>query len=477
MKFFKKTLVSLITIIALCVVILLSAIIIDNRNISYLKINNNPGTEFNSYLINNVNVIPMTADTILTNKDVKIIDGKIAKIGVNLKDPSLDYIDGKAKFLMPGLTDMHVHVWDRYELGLYLSKGVTTVRNLWGQPMHLRMKKDIIENKILAPNFYTSGPKLTGPEYVGDDNLQIFTPEEGREMVVACKAKGYDFIKIYNGLTPEIFDAIINESRRQNIDIVAHPSEKLPYASHFTNPVKTIEHAEDIVQQPLKYKLDTVKLQEVVNLYASNSNSALCPTLAVYRNIYHLLGEKDIMSSNELDYMNPLIRMVDSKAQYDRWSAEKLKNPGISEAIEAQHNFHLLAIRKLAEVGVNIVCGTDAGIGITLPGFSIHQELELYKLAGLSNYDVLKTATVNPSKTHAFLKNTGSIEIGKEANLILLDDNPFVNLNSLQNIRMLFIKGKKIEKRTLDNFEDKAKNRNNKIVSGLRYAEFLLKKY
>ncbi len=476
MKILKKFAFVLLGIVALIILILVTAVIIDNRNTSYLEIEKNPGAEINSYLIKNVNVVPMTSDTILFKQDVKIINGKIKSIGDNLEDSGLDYIDGSGKFLMPGLTDMHVHLWDRYELGLYLMNGVTTVRNLWGQPMHLRMKKDIQNNKILAPNFYTSGPKLTGPEFIGDDNLQIFTPEEGRQRVADCKAKGYDFIKTYNGLTPEIFDAIIDESRKQHLDIVAHPSEKISYAQHFRDPVRTIEHAEDIVQQPLRYKLDTLKLDEIADLYAANSNIALCPTLVVYHNIYSLLEEADILSRKELDYMNPLIRRVDSKAQYERWRTEMLNNPAISRTIWDQHNFHLLAIRKLSKEGGGLVCGTDAGIGITIPGFSIHKELELYKSAGLSNYEVLKTATINPSKTHTFLKNTGSIEVGKDANLILMEGNPLKDLRALQNIQMVLVNGRKIEKETLEIFRKKAKNRNNTLVSGLRYAEYLIRK-
>ncbi|MCF8238376.1 MAG: hypothetical protein K9I85_09500 [Saprospiraceae bacterium] len=123
---------------------------------------------------------------------------------------------------------MHVHVWDECELGLYLASGVTAVRNLWGLPMHLRMKDKIGQGEILSPAFYTSSPKLTGPDYAGDDNLQLTSVEEAREKVASCAERSYDLIKTYNGLTPPLFEAILAESRQRGLDVVAHPSASCP---------------------------------------------------------------------------------------------------------------------------------------------------------------------------------------------------------------------------------------------------------
>jgi imidazolonepropionase-like amidohydrolase len=172
--------------------------------------------------------------------------------------------------------------------------------------------------------------------------------------------------------------------------------------------------------------------------------------------------------------MNPAIRMIDSKRQYERWRAEKEKDSAIAKKILNQHKFHLLIIKRLHEAGVNIVCGTDAGIGITAPGFSIHDELQFYSDAGLSNYEVLKTATVNPSKTHSVLSNVGVIEKGKTANIILLEKNPLKDLNALKRIKMVVVKGKLLNENILHKFKTKAKNRNNFVATLFRYLEYLL---
>ena len=126
------------------------------------------------------------------------------------------------------------------------------------------------------------------------------------------------------------------------------------------------------------------------------------------------------------------------------------------------------------EAGVNIISGTDAGIGVTVPGMSIHKELALYKEAGLSNYEVLRTATANASRTHSVMNNMGTIEIGKIANLILVDRNPLTDLSALEKPSTVFIKGRKLNREHLDHFKEQARNRKNLIASGLRYLENLL---
>jgi imidazolonepropionase-like amidohydrolase len=172
--------------------------------------------------------------------------------------------------------------------------------------------------------------------------------------------------------------------------------------------------------------------------------------------------------------MNPLIKKTDSKKQFERWFNAKKEDPTTVDRIKKQHDFHMMIVKKLHEAGVPIICGTDGGIGVTLPGFSIHKELAFYKEAGLSNYEVLKTATVNASKTHSIMNQLGTIEEGKIANFLLVNENPLVELSSLENPTYVFVKGRKLNRDTLNSYNEKAKNRKNLIASALRYLENLL---
>ncbi|WP_299257985.1 amidohydrolase family protein [uncultured Aquimarina sp.] len=474
MKLLKRIFKIIFILIGILLITILIILGVDIQKTSYLKVEKNEFANNNSYLIKNINIIPMTQDTILTNKMIYVKEGIIQSIENSTKVQGIEIIDGGNGYVMPGLIDMHVHIWDRYELGLYLSNGVTAVRNLWGMPMHLRIKEAVNNDEIISPIFFTTGPKLTGPEFIGDDNLQLTSPNEAKEKVISYKERGYDFIKTFYGMTEDIFDAVIEQAIISDIDIVAHPSQKVPYSYHFNPQIKSIEHAEDIIQQPLNYKLDTLKLKEVINDFSKSKHSSFSPTLTVYNNIYQMLIDDKILMSEQLQFMNPLIKKVDSKAQFERWYTAKLKDSSTVKTIKNQHDFHLKIIKKLHEAGTTFICGTDAGIGITIPGFSIHQELAFYKEAGLSNYEVLKTATVNASKTHSIMNNMGTIEVGKIANLILMDNNPLLDLSTLQNPSTVFIKGRKLNKETLDYFEKKAMNRKNLIASAVRYLENLI---
>lgn len=474
MKIVKRIIKFIVIIIGILLISIVVVLLVDTQSTNYLKVENNKSGANNSFLIINVNVIPMNQDTTLVDKMVYIKEGIIQEIADNIEVKEVEIIDARNKYLTPGLIDMHVHLWDRHELGLYLSNGVTAVRNLWGMPMHLRLKEDIKNDKIISPMFFTTGPKLTGPDFLGDDNLQLTDSSEAKEKVISYKKRGYDFIKTYYGLTEDLFDAVVEQATISDMDIIAHPSQKVPYSYHFNPQIKSIEHLEDIIQQPLKFKLDTLKLEEVIRDFEKSKHSSFSPTLTVYNNIYQMLIDDQILESEQLQFINPLIKKVDSKAQFERWNTAKQRDSSIVKTIKKQHDFHLKIIRKLHKAGVTFISGTDAGIGVTIPGFSIHQELAFYKEAGFSNYETLKTATINASKTHTIMNNMGTIEVGKIANLIVVDDNPLLDLSVLKKPTTVFIKGRKLNRKTLDNYEKKAKKRNNLIASAFRYLENLI---
>ena len=470
MKIIKRVFVVLIALFSIVLISTGAIVVVDKIGTSYLD----DESEISTYLITNVNIVPMAQDTVLTNMELLIEKGLITRISKKIDRQGIEVIDAKGNYLMPGLIDMHVHIWDRYELGLYLSNGVTAIRNLWGMPMHLRIKEDAINGDIISPQFYTTGPKLTGFEFIGDDNLNLSDPLEAKQKVMSYRERGYDFIKTYYGLDKEIFDAIIEQSIISEMDIVSHPSHKVPFSYHTNSQIKSIEHAEEIVQQPLAFDLDTVKMQAIVDSISISNQVNYCPTIIVFNNIYQMMINDSILYSESLKYMNPLIKMTDSKKQFERWYNAKNEDPNTVDRIKNQHDFHLKIVQELHKAGVSLICGTDAGIGVTLPGFSIHQELAFYKEAGLSNFEVLQTATINAAKTHEIMNQMGTIEVGKMANLIIIENNPLEDLSSLKRPITVFVNGRKIDRKSLDYFEEKAKDRNNLIATAIRYVENLI---
>ena len=469
MKYLKTLFKWSLSIVLILLILLASLLWIDAIQTNYLKRTN--AVTDSSYLIKNVTIIPMTQDTLLTNRSVWIKGGLIENIlegEVSFDGP---VIDGENGYLLPGLIDMHVHLWDRYELGLYLANGVTAVRNLWGMPQHLRWKQALEFNQLSGPILYTSGPKLTGAEFIGDDNLNLYSPEQARDKVIEYQQRGYDFIKTYYGLEPEIFEAIRTQAMKSGMDLIAHPSQKVPFVDHLKEPIRSIEHVEEIVQQPLNFELDTLKLQKIIQQLAKETKKPYTPTLVVFENINQMMQDDHYLDRQELQWINPLIRKVDSENQFNRWYQAQLKDPETPQRIGKQHRFHLEIVRKMHQAGIPIICGTDAGIGVTLPGFSIHQELAFYQEAGMTNFEVLKTATINAAQTHQKMNHLGTVAIGKTANLILVRENPLEQLRVLKKPEMVIVKGAVYKQQELQKFIERAKNRSNTIATFIRYVE------
>jgi len=537
MKFVTGLLKFVLVTFGVLVLALTGVLWMDQQRTEYLKPENRlPAFAEGAILLTNVQLVPMTADTVLSGMAVYLEDGVIRRI---VEERTLDEFDGvddfdevggleevdelwywkgnftrvdaEGRYLMPGLIDMHVHLWDRYELGLYLANGVTAVRNVWGMPMHLRMKEEAHRGEYLSPRIYTTGPKLTGQEVIDGSNWQLSDVAEARSRVRTFHDEGYDFVKTYYGLSRELFEAILAEASELGIDVVAHPTPGVAFSDHVHPQIRSIEHVEDVVQQALEFQMDSLALQQVLDglmreaeaigmgssrggfgeqgephqpdpntnkvRYEVQYEVRYCPTMTVFHNITRMLREDSILTSDSLAFMNPLVRLVDSKAQFDRWSGAKAQDPGVVDRLEAQHAFHLEIVRAMHESGVTLIAGTDAGIGVTMPGFSIHEELAFYREAGLSNFEVLRTATVNAAGTHGVMGDLGSIEEGKAASLLLLDGNPLEDLGVLRDPVVVFLDGVPLGRAQLGWMKERASGRKNRVATGVRYVENLVQEW
>lgn len=476
MKTGIKILKVVVGLIGFLFVFCAAVMLLETWDTSYLKGNRTSLFDVSkrSYIIKNVNVIPMSQDTILPHKMVLVKDGVIIGIGNVLGADGITVLDGENGFLSPGLIDMHTHVWDTQELGLYLANGVTSIRNLWGYQMHLNLKEQLLTHEIIGPNLFVSSPKLTGLYDEGDDKIQVKDKAHMSSLIADYKQRGFDGVKLYAGLPDSLFVEALKLSKQHDFEIAIHPSREFSYFDQFEAPVKSIEHAEEIVQQPLDYQLDSIKLKAVVDKFATEQ-MAFSPTLIGYYNIEEFIkSDAKGVDKALTQYINPLIQKVDVSAQFERWQSEKERNSNILNTIEAQHQFHLFIVKQMHEAGVKIVCGTDAGIGVTAPGFSIHQELQLYVQAGLTPYEALKTATINPSTTHRAFSRLGEIRPNALANLVLTKGNPLQQINHLETPEWVMVDGILYSDKALSTFISEAKDRNGLFSTALRYLEYLV---
>ena len=181
-----------------------------------------------------------------------------------------------------------------------------------------------------------------------------------------------------------------------------------------------------------------------------------------------------MLSEESIGYINPAFLELGSHDDYNRWTSTKLYDSLVGERILKQHQQHLKIVKKMNDAGVILLAGTDSGISYAVPGLGIHEELGFYKEAGLTNYEVLKTATVNPSSIYEELSNTGTLEVGKLANFVLTSENPLENLKTLQAPEKVFIKGLILDSDRLTKLQEKAFKRNNYWATTIRLAEGLL---
>ena len=233
-------------------------------------------------VIRDVTLISVSEGRAVPNQSVVVKDGRITAVGpsTSIKNArGMRTINGTGAYLIPGLTDMHVHqlVSSSQHL-LNLMEGVTSVRDMDGFPWTLRMRENVRRGELLAPNMYITGQILNGAP-MGFYARVVTTPEEGRAAIREDKASGFDFIKVHNIMKPEVYEAVLDEAHRQNIDVVGHIPHGIKVADAIKLGQKTMEHFKG-------YILDaglTISHEDYVSA-TKGADIWLCPTFSTYRN-------------------------------------------------------------------------------------------------------------------------------------------------------------------------------------------------
>ena len=385
----------------------------------------------------NVNVVPMDKEQVLVGQTVLIRGGRIAEIGpaARVKVPGdAIRIDGRRKYLMPGLIDMHVHLRSETELPLYIINGVTTVFNLNGRAAHLDWREKIARGEIAGPTIYTVGPKFE----------KARTPEESVKEVEAQHTAGYDGVKIYTQVSKAEYPALIAAARNRHMVIVGH----VPREVGFEGTLKAgqaLEHAEELIYTYFnntldidKIKLDESQIPQAVAL-VRESGIWFTPTLVTYDQIVQQADDLTaFLGRPEIKYIQPALffKLSPANNQYKR-GIRPSQVPKFKQSLAFQKKL----VRALHEAGVPMLAGTDSmGVGTTA-GFSLHDELRNFTECGLTPFEALQTAT---SKAAEFLQATdrvGTLAVGKQADLILLEGNPLTDVKNANRRAGVMVRG------------------------------------
>jgi imidazolonepropionase-like amidohydrolase len=393
----------------------------------------------------------MTSPEVLRDQTVLVENGRIVALGPasTLAVPhGARRIEGDGRYLMPGLIDMHAHVWDTPELTLYVAYGVTTVRNMWGTPSHLSWRELTATGKLLGPKLYTAGPILDGEPPTWPAG--VLTDEQAaREEVQREKRAGYDFIKVYDGLRPEVWRALLDEAKKHRMPVVGHPPLAVGIEGAVAQGQATVEHLyglEALAQRsdsPTAHvatrkerrqawpHVDPTRLDDVARRLA-RSGTAFCPTLVLFKR--HVAGAeaRRLYERPEMRFVFPLWRSW--------WTPTDNDDASVKTSRDAWP-LRLRAVRALHQAGAKLLVGTDSGNPFIIAGEAVHEELALLVDAGLSPYEALKAATRDAAEV---LGDTelGTIELGKRADLLLLEKNPLDDIRNTTERTGVMVQGR-----------------------------------
>jgi hypothetical protein len=382
----------------------------------------------------NVHVVPMTRDTVLRNQTVIVRDGRVVSIGPasSARIPAgTRRIDGAGRsWLIPGLADMHVHLFDRGEFVMYLANGITTVRNLHGIPRHLAWRDSSARGEILAPRLFTSGPIVDGDPPTRGTNVVLKTREEVTREVSEQEAAGYDFIKVYDNLPRDLYEALALAARQAGMPLVGHVPTPVGLNGLLeVNGQKGIEHVEELLPF-FRGGADSAGLDSAARSLA-RQGVWVTPTVTVYLSAVDQARDwSQVEARSEMRYLNP------ETATTWGWAPTGQGRNGNARALErfeaAVTFFERQLIPALHRAGVHLLAGSDAPIPAIVPGFSLGGELRSLVRSGLSPYEALETATRNPALFMNQPGEFGTIEVGASADLVLLSADPLLSIENLE---------------------------------------------
>jgi imidazolonepropionase-like amidohydrolase len=407
-----------------------------------------------------VSVVPMDREAVLTRQTVIVRDGFISEIGaasdVNVP-PSALRIDGRGKYLLPGLADMHVHFLsydeqnNRRLLLMFVANGVTTVLNLHGTRHHLDLRSRVNRGELLGPAVFTSGP------FISDAPQHTPTPDEVEEAVEDQKRSGYDILKIHGDFSREAYRRLFEAARREGIRVIGHAPRNLGSEAMIEERQDAVAHAEEYLYSYFFFKMDNsikaadretrrrflegqdIRIPAIAEASAK-AGTWLVANLSAYRGIGQQAKDvTPLLERPEMKYVPPAISRG--------WQPENNTYVRRFKGEETVWNFRMQygllekLVRGFRDAGVRMMTGTDTPIPSVIPGFSVHDELMDLTSAGLTPYEALRAATFNPAEFLGVAGEAGSIAAGKRADLLLLEANPLEDVSNASRRAGVMVRG------------------------------------
>jgi hypothetical protein len=389
-------------------------------------------------VIKNISVVTMKTNEVLTNQDIIIKNGKITSISGTKKVDYKDMIilNGEGKYIMPSLSDAHVHLPKNENelekfLTLNLINGVTKLRSMRGDWKHLEWRNKYNTKASIYPKLYLSAPPISRRHDFNSKQMEKYIEN----------AKAFDFIKILSIRNELIFKELDSLCKINSIPIGGHFPNNILDNQLFKSNYTSFEHLGGLTG---KLTLLEERLQKI-----KENNISICPTLSWYNIGSGRYTYEELRNQPGMKYVPK--KVVDNWIKKTKQYRKKLGEENYKKEVENELkklNNKYQVIKKLNELGINMLLSPDSSSKYMVVGFGIVGEMELLKNAGLNNFDILKMSTVNFA--NFFNENYGIIEEGKEADFIILNNNPLENIDALKTIEGVFFNENYFDKNSLN---------------------------
>jgi imidazolonepropionase-like amidohydrolase len=384
----------------------------------------------------NVNVVPMDRERVLTDQTVIVENGKITAVGPAARTTvpaNAVRVDGRGKYLTPGIAEMHGHVpaanpnavlTPENVLFLYVAGGATTVRGMQGHPSQLQLRQRVESGEIIGPRLYLSAPPLSG-----NNTPDVATAEQ---RVREAKQVGYDHLKVHENLSKPVYDAIVKTAREVGLEWGGHVSVHVGVRGAIAAKQSTIDHLDDYVEG---LEGDETKIAELVKL-TKDAGIANVPTMPLWEVLRGLHDPATMNNRPELRYMPPQTRQ--------NWNNQVATTHAQADKAAAQREITLRnrILKALSDAGTMILLGSDAPQLYSVPGFSLQREMETMVAAGMTPYQVLASGTINVARFHKNESETGTVAVGRRADLLLVDGNPLQDIRNMGRKSGVMVKGR-----------------------------------
>ena len=405
--------------------------------------------------IRNARIFNSETASLSAASDVYVLRGKITAIfpaGVNLTAVDNE-IDAAGRVMLPGLYDMHTHI-NRWSASYHLTAGVTSVRDLGNSNIELqRMIDEIAEGRLLSPRLIPAGFVDGESDYSAHDGILISDLSDTRHAIDWYAMRGYSQLKIYNSFPRELMPETISYAHKRGLKVSGHVPAfmkaedavdvgfdelhhinqlLLNFISTDTTDTRTLERFYLPAEKAADLDLNSEEVLEFIDKLKRN-NIVVDPTLATFDFIKQRDGQVADPYKTIVNFMPP-----DVKRSF-KTSTMKIPDDKTARRYEASYKKMIDFVGLLYRAGVPLVAGTDA-----LAGFSLPSELALYVKAGLTPAQAIQVATLNGAKYTNTLNERGSIELGKLADLVLIDGEPTKNIEDIRKVAVVITRGKLI---------------------------------